>query len=192
MKKNYYEILEVDKKASKEIIKKAYSTLVKKYHPDLQPNDIKKIYEEKLKLINEAYETLSDDNKRINYNETIIDESTYLKHQIKVLSDENQLLKSQLSQLQTIYGDSPDYTNNFSSLNNFNNHNNADESVNTSHIKYYSNPSYKSYNNDEDEFHSSTNYNKFNSFIIELLKKILSFILTCLFFYIMLRIFFHF
>lgn len=39
MEKNYYEILEVDKNASPEIIKKAYSTLAKKYHPDLQPEE---------------------------------------------------------------------------------------------------------------------------------------------------------
>ena len=36
--KNYYEILEVDKNASEEVIEKAYKTLAKKYHPDLQNN----------------------------------------------------------------------------------------------------------------------------------------------------------
>ena len=39
--KNYYEILEVDKNASKEVIDKAYRTLVKKYHPDLKNSDEK-------------------------------------------------------------------------------------------------------------------------------------------------------
>ena len=53
--KNYYEILQVDEKASSEIIEKAYKVLVKKYHPDLQ-KDIKKkeLLEDKLKQINEA------------------------------------------------------------------------------------------------------------------------------------------
>ena len=46
--KNYYEILEVDKKASSEVIDKAYRTLVKKYHPDLQENEKQKEYEEKM------------------------------------------------------------------------------------------------------------------------------------------------
>ena len=65
---NYYEILEVSKNASKEIIEKAYKVLAKKYHPDLQQDENKKqIAEQKMKLINEAYEVLSDDEKRKNY-----------------------------------------------------------------------------------------------------------------------------
>lgn len=65
--KNYYELLEVSEKASPEVIKKAYTTLVKKYHPDLQPDGEKKRAEEKIKEINEAYEVLSDENKRESY-----------------------------------------------------------------------------------------------------------------------------
>ena len=64
--KNFYEILEVDKKASSEIIEKAYKTLVKKYHPDLHPDD-KEYAEEQIKLINDAYDTLSDTTKREEY-----------------------------------------------------------------------------------------------------------------------------
>lgn len=69
--KNYYELLEVSEKASPEVIKKAYITLVKKYHPDLQPNSEKKSAEEKIKEINEAYEILSDKNKRENYDKKL-------------------------------------------------------------------------------------------------------------------------
>lgn len=68
MKKNYYDILEVNKNASPEIIEKAYKTLIKKYHPDLQENKLKNEYEEKIKKINEAYEILSDTEKRRIYN----------------------------------------------------------------------------------------------------------------------------
>ena len=67
MNKNYYQILEVDVNASFEVIEKAYKTLVKKYHPDLQENSLKNDSEAKLKLINEAYEVLSNEEKRKNY-----------------------------------------------------------------------------------------------------------------------------
>lgn len=66
--KNYYEILEVNKKASKEIIDKAYKVLVKKYHPDLCSYSEKIYAEKKLKEINEAYRILSDDFLREQYN----------------------------------------------------------------------------------------------------------------------------
>ena len=56
--KNYYEILEVDKNASEEVIEKAYKTLAKKYHPDLQNNSD---CQDKMRQINEAYEILSND-----------------------------------------------------------------------------------------------------------------------------------
>lgn len=65
--KDYYEILEVSKNASEEIIEKAYKVLAKKYHPDLQEEQNKKHAEEKMKLINEAYEVLSDIDKRKKY-----------------------------------------------------------------------------------------------------------------------------
>lgn len=68
MEKNYYDILEISKNASSEIVEKAYKTLVKKYHPDLQEENLKQEYENKLKLINEAYEVLSDEQKRNQYN----------------------------------------------------------------------------------------------------------------------------
>ena len=59
--KNYYEILEVNKKASKEVIEKAYKVLVKKYHPDLYTGQKKDYAEEKIKEINEAYSVLTDE-----------------------------------------------------------------------------------------------------------------------------------
>ncbi len=68
MGKDYYAILGVPRNASKEEIKKAYRELVKKYHPDLNP-DNKKEAEEKFKEISEAYEVLMDDEKRAKYDQ---------------------------------------------------------------------------------------------------------------------------
>ncbi len=62
--KNYYELLEVSENASPEVIEKAYKALVKKYHPDLQPNEKKAEAENKIKIINEAYEILSNKDKK--------------------------------------------------------------------------------------------------------------------------------
>ncbi len=63
--KDYYEILNVSRDASLDEIKAAYRKLAKKYHPDLNPND--KEAEQKFKEINEAYEVLSDPEKRRKY-----------------------------------------------------------------------------------------------------------------------------
>lgn len=63
--KDYYEILNVSKDASLDEIKSSYRKLAKKYHPDLNPND--KEAEQKFKDINEAYEVLSDPEKRRRY-----------------------------------------------------------------------------------------------------------------------------
>ena len=78
--KNYYELLEVSEKASQEVIKKAYTTLVKKYHPDLQPDGEKKAAEEKIKEINEAYEVLSNSVKRESYDRKLQAEKTPCSH----------------------------------------------------------------------------------------------------------------
>lgn len=63
--KNYYDILGVNKNASDDEIKKAYRSLAKKYHPDLNPGNAEAA--EKLKQVNEAYSVLSDKTKRQNY-----------------------------------------------------------------------------------------------------------------------------
>ena len=65
-KRDYYEVLGVDKGASASEIKKAYRKLALKYHPDKNPDD--SAAEEKFKEAAEAYEVLSDDNKRERYN----------------------------------------------------------------------------------------------------------------------------
>lgn len=64
--KNYYKILEINKNANKEEIKSAYKKLALKYHPDKNKTN-KEEAENKFKEISEAYEILSDDQKKFNY-----------------------------------------------------------------------------------------------------------------------------
>jgi curved DNA-binding protein len=66
--KDYYKLLGIGKSASQEEIKKAYKTLARQYHPDLNPTD-KKRSEEKFKEINEAYQVLGDPDKRSRYDQ---------------------------------------------------------------------------------------------------------------------------
>ena len=66
-KRDYYEVLGVEKNASDAEIKKAYRKLAMKYHPDQNPGD--KTAEEKFKEINEAYEVLSDADKKARYDQ---------------------------------------------------------------------------------------------------------------------------
>ncbi len=66
-KRDYYEVLGVEKGADEATIKKAYRQLAKKYHPDVNPGD--KSAEEKFKEVNEAYQVLSNPEKRAQYDQ---------------------------------------------------------------------------------------------------------------------------
>ena len=116
---NYYEILEVDVKASKEIIDKAFKVLAKKYHPDTQSEEKKEWAEAKFKEINEAYEVLSNENSRKDYDseldydknsyiEAIITKNEHLEHLVEELQNEISYLKNETNS----------NTNNFFNTNN--------------------------------------------------------------------------
>ncbi len=67
MPKDYYDVLGVDEDVSEDEIKKAYRNKAKKYHPDMNPGLDKEEAEEKFKEVTEAYEVLSDPDKRAQY-----------------------------------------------------------------------------------------------------------------------------
>ena len=66
-KRDYYDILGINKSASKEEIKKAYRKLALKHHPDKNKGD--KVSEDKFKEASEAYHVLSDDKRKSNYDQ---------------------------------------------------------------------------------------------------------------------------
>lgn len=67
--KNYYKVLEVNENASQEIIEKAYKVLAKKYHPDTQSKENSYWAENNFRQITEAYDILSNPEKREQYNQ---------------------------------------------------------------------------------------------------------------------------
>ena len=73
--KDYYKVLGVERNASEEAIRKAYRKLAMQYHPDRNPND--KQAEERFKEINEAYQVLSDSQKRSHYDQLGSDYSNW-------------------------------------------------------------------------------------------------------------------
>ena len=154
MEQNYYEILEVNKNASPEIIEKAYKTLVKKYHPDLQQDENKNKYEEKIKKINEAYDILSNSEKRKNYDlnlknteisindyNSLYQENINLKNNLNILKEklnylnniQNNYTKNNINQE---YSDNY-YTENFNNSNSKNNKNYSENNnINYNDINY--------------------------------------------------------
>ena len=120
--KNYYELLEVDKNASKEVIDKAYKILVKKYHPDLQDESSKLKCEQKIKEINEAYEILSDVSKRNEYDKTLKNNFITLED-YNIIIDENMKLKKELNNLKNTFFNTNTHYDNYQNINknNFNN-----------------------------------------------------------------------
>lgn len=105
---NYYKILEVDKDASPEVIEKAYKALVKKYHPDLQESNMRQNAEERIKLINEAYEVLSNPISKAKYDETL-SKTELSEEDFDRLSKENKNLHDEINNLK--YHSNVNYNN---------------------------------------------------------------------------------
>ena len=143
--KNYYEILEVDVKVSKEMLDKAFKLLAKRYHPDTKPDDKKEWAEEKFKEINEAYEVLSNEDSKKDYDaeldydknsavEAIIAKNEHLQHLVEELQNEISYLKSQANTETTNFSSSSNIYEN-DNLNNYQYE--INQNSNSSYNSYY-------------------------------------------------------
>lgn len=94
--RNYYEILEVNPKASLETIQKIYKYHIKKWHPDLYQGEKKIEAEHKTKEFNEAYKVLSNSTSRSSYDEIL--KNAIVQEEIESLKQENENLKNTLKQ----------------------------------------------------------------------------------------------
>ncbi len=154
--KNYYEILEVNPKASDEIIKKIYKIKIKKNHPDLFQGEEKKKAEEITKELTEAYDILSDTQKRKDYDielqNNIQEDSQYYKYQalISNLKEENEYLKNVIKSKNNVinefiqtttntfqYKNDQDYHRYYKDQENYENYENNKNTENTSSKNYF-------------------------------------------------------
>ena len=107
--KNYYEILEVSENASYEVIEKAYKVLAKKYHPDAWPNNQSYWAEDRFKEITEAYQTLSNDKLRKEY-DIMIGVNNSFEDKYNNLYNEHEKLKQEVNNMK-IKNESNNYIN---------------------------------------------------------------------------------
>ena len=185
MEQNYYEILEVNKNASPEIIEKAYKTLVKKYHPDLQQDENKNKYEEKIKKINEAYDILSNPEKRKKYDlnlkntEISINDYNSLYQENINLKNNLNILKEKLNYLNNIQ-------NNYEKNNlNYNNDENNKNNINQEYSDNYYTENFNNSNSENNNInYNDINYtNYFSNFFVNIknkLKDLFAFFITIL------------
>ena len=197
MEQNYYEILEVNKNASPEIIEKAYKTLVKKYHPDLQQDENKNKYEEKIKKINEAYDILSDPEKRKKYDlnlkntEISINDYNSLYQENINLKNNLNILKEKLNYLNNIQNNYEKNNLNYNNLeynkNNYTKNNINQESSDNYYTENFNNSNSK--NNENYSENNNINYkninytNYFSNFLVNIknkLKDLFAFFITIL------------
>ena len=153
--KDYYQILEVNKNASGEVIDKVYKVLAKRYHPDLQEASNAKEAEEKFKEVSEAYEILSDEEKRKKYDEELEGYENLQKSETVELSEFQKLrdyavqLENEVSYLKNRSPNSgyasPNYTNNNFQQNDEPHQNDQDEPYQDTQDKAYQDALNKAY-----------------------------------------------
>ena len=133
--KNYYEILEVNPKASIDIIKKVYKIKVKQNHPDLFQNEEKLKAEEITKEITEAYNILSNHEKRSKYDKELENDNynsaiQQYENIISSLKEENEYLKKVLISKNDMINNFIDIDSNLNkNYNNTNNYINKQQNI---------------------------------------------------------------
>lgn len=183
--KNYYDELEVNKNASKEVIEKVYKILAKKYHPDTTKELDKQAAEEKFKAISEAYEFLSDDEKRKKYdleleqsNPTIsYEEYINIVNQRDYLNNTLNKLKNELYQFKN-----SNNTNNQQYYRNNNQYNQVNSKYNNTNTTYNISNNYKNTTPNNRKFFSIIHYLKckIKAFILNILLLLFSLIMAIL------------
>lgn len=174
--KNYYKILQVDKSATFEIINRIYKYHIKKNHPDLFEGKEKEIAKLKVQEYNEAYEILSNKEKRKIYDEELLEfenENSGV-NLIKRLEEENEILHQDLLSKDNLLKDV------FKELN----------IPYDSNFAYNSNNEYNQTNisNNNENFNESTKTSISNKYMQDLLLALLKVVLIIVFFIILLAI----
>lgn len=182
--RNYYDELEVSRNASSEVINKAYKVLAKKYHPDTTKLD-KSIAEERFKKISEAYETLSDNEKRKSYDNELALKQPYVSiDEYNILLRNNELMTLEISRLKNQLNISNEknsnYINNNISYNNYSNNNFNSYKTRQSYTTNMSNNTHYSF---IDNFKHKLDY-YFKNILAFLLTIALIFIIFCILLYI--------
>ncbi len=174
--KDYYEILGVHKKASKDIITKVFRIQIKKNHPDLFSGDEKKYAETKTQELNEAYDTLSDDEKREEYDEMYEEENTTNNNAFDLLKENEYLRNVVNEQKETI--DKLLSNNPYAARLEYDNHiNNSQEEV--MFDKYYTQEYNNFHNNSTNQTHHRESY---AGYILRIFRNFFASIISLLFF----------
>lgn len=174
--KNYYDVLEVSRKASKDTINKIFKIHMKANHPDLFQGEEKIKAEEKSKELTEAYNVLSDDNERAKYDAELDAEessNSVSNEQLNSILEENEYLRQVIAKkdeyITMLTGNAPQYQNNYNGYgNNYSNYNN----------NYAQSPNYsnQNYYQQQNNFTQANNYartsNPYENMTAEDLKKI--------------------
>lgn len=153
--KNYYDVLEVSRKASKDTINKIFKIHMKANHPDLFQGEEKIKAEEKSKELTEAYNVLSNDIEREKYDAQLEDEensSKYTDEQLNAVLEENEYLKQVIAK-------KDEYITRLTGIGN----NNSTQYTNPNYDSQYSNPNYNSQYSNQG-YTNAGGYGGFNGF----------------------------